>query len=151
MSPQDTISANKDQWIVLSIIAFAGLCLTFVLCLSDCSFFQRFVGGLNPVMALIISIVAGFGVLFILLEKGWFEIYKRGVAKYKPKYVWLTVILACISILIDWIVVFPEDMNLAFPQSLLFYPAIAFVVEIFFHVLPMGVVFVYYEYFFQTC
>jgi hypothetical protein len=34
---------------------------------------------------------------------------------------------------------FPRDMNVPFPRSLAFYPAIAFLVEILFHVLPLSV------------
>ena len=42
-------------------------------------------------------------------------------------------------ILFDSKIVFPADVNRPFPDSLLFYPSIGFVVEILFHVLPLTV------------
>ena len=140
MNLKHLIESHKTQdkvFVVISVIVFS---ITIVLCLSDCTFFQRFIGHLPPLLAMLISIVVGFAALSYLLRKGWFEIYEKGVAKYVFKYVGLAILLACISILIDWIVVFPQDINLGFPLSLLFYPAIAFVVEIFFHVLPLALI-----------
>ena len=39
--------------------------------------------------------------------------------------------------LADTKIVFPEDTNIKFPESIMFYPAIGFFVEILFHVLPL--------------
>jgi len=44
-------------------------------------------------------------------------------------------------ILVDLNVVFPKDLNILYPQSLLFYPAIGYTVEILFHVLPLSIIF----------
>jgi len=46
--------------------------------------------------------------------------------------------------------VFPEDTNILFPESLLFYPAIAFLVEIVFHVLPTAILLVFLMAIFKT-
>lgn len=49
-------------------------------------------------------------------------------------------LFALITILvIDLNASFPADMNVLFPESVLFYPAIGFFVEILFHVLPLSV------------
>ena len=40
--------------------------------------------------------------------------------------------------LTDLMIVFPADVNVTFPGSLLFYPAIAFVVEVLFHLMPLS-------------
>jgi hypothetical protein len=42
-------------------------------------------------------------------------------------------------ILVDLKVVFPPDINVLFPESVLFYPAMGFFAEILFHVLPLSV------------
>ena len=41
-------------------------------------------------------------------------------------------------ILVDRLSPFPKHINIAFPISLSFYPVMAFVVEILFHLLPIG-------------
>ena len=46
-------------------------------------------------------------------------------------------LFALVMILFDSQVVFPEDVNRPFPDALLFYPSIGFVVEILFHLLPL--------------
>jgi hypothetical protein len=48
-----------------------------------------------------------------------------------------------ITILVDLKVVFPADLNILFPESLVFYPAIGFAVEILFHVLPLSVLLIF--------
>jgi hypothetical protein len=50
----------------------------------------------------------------------------------------LAILFALPTILVDISVRFPEDLNILFPQSLLFYPAIAYVVEVLFHLLPLS-------------
>jgi hypothetical protein len=51
----------------------------------------------------------------------------------------VAVLLASITVLLDLRIVFPRDLNVTFPLSLLFYPAIGFVVEVVFHLLPLAV------------
>lgn len=45
-----------------------------------------------------------------------------------------------IAVAADFAIRFPAGMNVAFPQSLAFYPAMAFVAEVAFHVVPLGIV-----------
>lgn len=61
----------------------------------------------------------------------------------------LAAILGLIMILVDLKIVFPADMNILFPESLLFYPAIGFFVEILFHVLPLTVLLILLASFFK--
>ena len=42
-------------------------------------------------------------------------------------------------IIVDLLATFPQDLNVSFPQSLLFYPSIGFVVEVVFHLLPLTI------------
>ena len=50
----------------------------------------------------------------------------------------LAALLGIVMILVDTKIIFSADMNVLFPESLLFYPAIGFLVEIVFHVLPLA-------------
>lgn len=78
--------------------------------------------------------------LIFLLSTGWFEIYKKENLKGLFHRSGLAVLFALITILVvDLNVPFPADLNVLFPESLLFYPAIGFFVEILFHVLPLSI------------
>jgi hypothetical protein len=46
--------------------------------------------------------------------------------------------LAVAIVVADLLIRYPEDTNVPLPQALLFYPAVGFVAEIIFHVLPLG-------------
>ena len=83
------------------------------------------------------SVILGFISLSFLLSKKWFTIHKKYSIKKVFPYAGLTVFFALVAILIDINIVYPADMNIPFPESLLFYPIIAFLVEIIFHVVPM--------------
>ena len=38
-----------------------------------------------------------------------------------------------------WFADYPVNMNISFPYSILFYPVIGFIVEVFFHLLPLSI------------
>tara|TARA_R110000868_G_scaffold326924_2_gene587927 strand:+ start:821 stop:1276 length:456 start_codon:yes stop_codon:yes gene_type:complete len=54
------------------------------------------------------------------------------------RYIWLIILFVSVAMVVDLHIVYPADMNILFPKSLLFYPVIAFFVEIVFHVLPLS-------------
>ena len=113
------------------------LCGVILLFYSNSSFFQRFIGEIHPLIAIGLSVVLGFLTLSFLLSKKWFTIHKKYPLKKVFPYVGLTLLFAVVAVLIDINIVYPADMNVPFPESLLFYPIIAFLVEIIFHVVPM--------------
>jgi len=84
-------------------------------------------------------IVAGFVSLGFLQSRGWFEI-DDGDRVWKGVSVAATLatFLAIPVILVDLTVGFPRDLNIPAPRSLLFYPAMAFVAEVVFHAIPLG-------------
>lgn len=100
--------------------------------------FQRFLGDLNPLV--VASVVAGLGFLVILfvISKGWFAVYQRNLQGLLIA-LGLGTLLAIVMSVFDGFVVMPEDMNVALPHSLLFYPAIAYFVEVLFHLLPLAI------------
>jgi hypothetical protein len=48
-------------------------------------------------------------------------------------------VLTLPAILIDLAIPFPQDLNVPLPEALLFYPAIALVAEVTFHLIPLAV------------
>jgi len=95
---------------------------------------------LLPAIAAVISV--GVVSLGFLYSRGWFEIYLgreclRGVVLAAT----LATLFAVAVILIDLRIVFPY-FHVPPPQSLLFYPAMAYVAEIVFHALPLALLLV---------
>ncbi|MGB5559855.1 MAG: hypothetical protein WBN04_17825 [Paracoccaceae bacterium] len=82
--------------------------------------------------------VVGFGASALL---GW-----RGVWPVRPDFTWyglsglvlLGTSLALPPVAIDLYLRFPREMNLPLPEALFFYPAIAFVAEVLFHLIPLA-------------
>ena len=111
--------------------------MTGVLNYSNPILFQRFIGEINPIAAILLSGVIGIILLSYLMSKGWFSIYKKENFKRTLQYSWLVAFFASVAIFIDWKIVYSKEINILFPESLLFYPAIGFFVEMLFHILPL--------------
>lgn len=94
---------------------------------------------MNPMVAVLLVTSLGFAFLTFLRYKGGFEIYKSGNRKNLVYSSCLALLFLPISIVVDSEIGFPADLNILFPESLAFYPAIGFFVEIIFHVIPLSV------------
>jgi len=135
----EIISSDRSQYLAYIGLSIGVLGLTGILYYSDALLFQRFIGEINPLIAFFIVAVLGVGLFTILLYRGWLAIYQKG---YLFRYSGLAVLFVIASILVDLKVGFPADINIPFPKSLAFYPAIGFLVEIIFHVLPLTILLV---------
>lgn len=118
------------------VIALSIVVLALVYC-SDTHGYQRFLGATNPLPIFAVVSLLGIVSLALLLSQGRFVIYRAENWKGLPRYFALALLFGGNAILIDLNIVFPADMNVPFPASLLFYPAIDFLVQIVFHVLPL--------------
>lgn len=105
----------------------------------DRSVFQRFLGNLNPVIAVFLIVSLGGVLISLFVSRGWFAIYSAPSLSALILPFGLAILLAVVMAIMDTRIVFPEDMNVAFPQSLLFYPVIGYVAEIVFHLLPVAI------------
>jgi hypothetical protein len=138
----ELISSNRVQYLVytgLSILVFG---FTVIVYLSNRLVFQRFIGEVNPLIAFLVIIGLGFILLSILLYKNWFVIYGPQNSQGILVAAGLASVFGVVIILVDTKAVFPPTMNVLFPESVLFYPAIGFFAEILFHVLPITVLLV---------
>ncbi len=137
---KELISRERSQYQVYIGLSIGIIMLTGILNVSDNLLFQRFIGGINPLTASFFIILLGIISLSVLLSKGLFTIYKQENLRGLFLRCSLAVLFALITILVvDINVPFPADMNVLFPESLLFYPAIGFFVEILFHTLPLSI------------
>jgi hypothetical protein len=128
-------------WQYAGYIAFSLAALIFFIVLlpSSGAYFRRFFGEVNPILVIVSASVVGAAALWILQSRYGFVIFGgmttlRGVAL---SFV-LATLLAVAIVVADFIIRYPQDTNVPVPQALLFYPAIGFVAEIAFHVLPLA-------------
>lgn len=102
--------------------------------------FIRFFGNINPLIIIPIFLALGFIILLFFVSKSWFTIYNRENLKKMLKYYPLAILLASIAILIDIWFKYSENINILFPDSLLFYPSIGFLAEMIFHIIPLALI-----------
>jgi len=130
-------------WKRRQYLVYLGLCLgvgglTAIVGYSDSAAFQRFIGRINPLLAFVCVAFLGLVLSSIVLSRGWFAIYRPGNVNGLLRSSGIAALFGLAIILVDLIIVFPADMNVSFPDSLPFYPAVGFLVEILFHVLPLS-------------
>jgi hypothetical protein len=75
--------------------------------------------------------------LSVLIVRDGFSIAGSDTGRGVARSAALAALFGIVVILVDLAIVHPADMNVPFPQSLLFYPVIGFMVEILFHLLPL--------------
>ena len=134
------ISKERVQVIVYGIISVVLLTFTGILYVFNPLSFVRFFGSINPL--LLVPVILGLGLLFLIffVSKSWFNIYNKNNLKKMLKYQPIALLLASIAILIDIWFKYPEDTNILFPESLLFYPIMGFVAETIFHIIPLALI-----------
>ena len=116
----------KFQLIVYILISITVLILTGLFLLTGANNFSKYFGQYPPLLIIAIFSFLGAGASIWLWNR-----YHCFITKSTPPFIqWLPVVLTlCCSfaaIIIDVNIVFDEDINVAFPYSLLFYPAIGF-------------------------
>jgi len=135
----ELVTDERLQYLVFIGLSLGVVALAAIAYLSDPLLFQRFLGKINPLIAIVVIALLGGTLLSVLLSRGWFAIYTTEDPK---RFLWLSglaALMAAIMILVDLKVILSEDLNILFPQSLLAYPVIAYAVEILFHALPLSV------------
>jgi hypothetical protein len=117
------------------------LIFTIVLLPSSAAHFRRFYGEVNAIAVILGAAAAGAAALWVLQSTYQFTLLKgratlRGMALSAAS----ATLLAVAIVIADFIVRYPQDLNVPMPQALLFYPAIGFVAEIVFHIVPLALV-----------
>jgi hypothetical protein len=108
------------------LFAFVGLSLvaagmTAAAHASNEQVFRRFIGKTHPLVAVACASLLGLLILSGLLLRGSFAILGPGTAKGPLRAAGLAVPFGLVVILADLEIVFPADMNVPFPDSLLVY------------------------------
>ncbi|MCG8414191.1 MAG: hypothetical protein MI746_08225 [Pseudomonadales bacterium] len=111
---------------------------TLALILLGSTAFQRFLGNWHPLAVLLGSLALGWLLLTNPLKRWNFLIVGSNWKQGLIAAIGLATALALLMGMLDVRVRLPEDLNVPFPESLLFYPTIAFIVEVAFHLLPLA-------------
>ena len=137
---ESTLHLNRTlQYVAYFGISLLALIFTLILLPSSIAYFRRFLGEYNPIAVIMIAAIVGAGALWFLHARYKFVIFMgKGTIPGLKLSVVLATVLAIAIVAADFFIRYPEDTNVPFPQSLMFYPSIGFVAEIIFHVLPLA-------------
>lgn len=130
---------RTGQYAAYFLLSLLMLTFTIILLPSSAGYFRRYLGEMNAIVVLILFSVAGAAALWVLQSKFNLVIFLgagtlRGLALSAA----LATLLAIAIVFADFFIRYPEDTNVPIPQAFLFYPAIGFVAEIIFHVIPLA-------------
>ena len=129
----------RDQQFLLAAFVAAGLAVYFVPSLAR-EPFARILGSLPALIALAICLPAGLLALVALHRNGWPVPHVQGTAA-RPRIATLFLLGALWSlpmVLLDIARPFPAEINVPPPPALLFYPVIALLAEVVFHLCPLA-------------
>ncbi|MDH4327492.1 MAG: hypothetical protein OEV77_03135 [Nitrospira sp.] len=133
---------DRQGYLAVAILSFGAIGFTGILSFSPNPVFQPYFWSLSPLLVVVVISAVGIIALGFLSSHGWFEMYSRkqslrGVAWPSA----FATLFAVPIVLIDLTVVFSYQ-HVPQPQSMLFYPTMAYVAEIVFHVLPLSLLLV---------
>lgn len=142
MSPMESPDPQVDrlwQYTAYFTLSLIALVFTAILLPSSGAHFRKYFGEPNPILMVILGSVVGAAALWVLQSRFEFAILTarttlRGMAMSSA----LATMLAVAIVIADFLIRYPQDMNVPVPEALLFYPAVGFVAEIIFHVLPLA-------------
>ena len=121
------------------IVAVAAVVLTAWQTRSDASVFESYFGGANPVAVIVGAVVGGVVAIAYLQAASGFRVSSPGSASHALRVVsWAVPLLACIAIGADLLLRYPRDTHVALPDAIRFYPAMAVLVEMVLHALPLA-------------
>jgi hypothetical protein len=133
------LSPEWHQYAALASLSLAAASATGILELTNGrEFFRPYFGSVGPLAAIAMAVAVGGICLPFLGRHGWFEIYERGKTRQGMFAVALLATVLAIPVIAVDFAVGIRVVNVPPPWSFSFYPAIAFVVEIFFHALPLA-------------
>jgi len=135
------IQGNRTwQYAAYLLLFLVALTLTAILLPSSVEHFRRFYGGTNAILVTVLAAVAGGLALWGMEANYDFVIFGgRATLRGMALSAVLATVLAVAIIIADFIIRYPEDLNVPVPQALLFYPAIGFVAELLFHIVPLAI------------
>jgi hypothetical protein len=124
--------------VAFAVISTVAAAFTAILSRYRPALFRPYFAEAPPLLVITSAIVIGGICLAFLHYHGGFEIYSpRRDSLWPLAVIVVPTLLAVPAMAADVFVGFPRGMNVPAPDSLLFYPAIGYVAEVTFHLLPL--------------
>ncbi len=117
-------------------MSVAAVLATLVLVMFGRPAFGRFIGAVNPVVAVVAVSLILAAITPAALGKGIFTIVGKDTARGVLVSASIAALFGLFIVMVDVNVVLPRGLNVAYPESILLYPVIGYGVEILFHALP---------------
>lgn len=125
---------DEDRWLITFLVVTVG---ASVACVAyDPAFYSKILGRLNPIILFLAAAMAAYGAFRYLRKLNLYFIGEALTLRRLLGCLLLGSALGVMPILIDLWQRFPEDINVLFPRSVLFYPTIGGLAEMLFHLLP---------------
>jgi len=124
----------RDFWPFAAVTAVAVI---VALALYGSGSFQRFYGSIPPVLLTLIAVAVGAGLMVFLSGRGWLP-PEPDRGPQLLRHLVIGAFVAVPAVIFDLFVHFPEDMNVAWPESVPFYTGVALVAEVGFHLVPLA-------------
>jgi hypothetical protein len=122
------------------VISMVAIGLTAWQVRVDRSVFEAYFGPMNPVWVMTGATIVGLGTIAYLEQASDFAVVGPGPWRHAVSIIsWTVPLLAAAAIGADLVLRYAEDTNVAMPDALRFYPAIAVFVEIVLHAVPIAV------------
>jgi len=138
---QAFLSKKSLQYYIFLALSSVIFILTGITGSVNSEIFYKYFGSIPPFLAVVIVFIIGLISVIFLLADGLYIIFKTGnIRGILTGAAWATP-FAVVMILVDYTAPYPADINVPFPLSLAFYPAMGYVVEILFHLLPFCMVY----------
>lgn len=122
----------------LAIACLAAIAASSILVVMRSDAYMSVLGIARPIGPMVAAVGLGFVGWLFLSRSSWIPRQTEGLAGYQLA-VLIGVALPIPVIITDWLGGFTRGINAAAPDSLLFYPSIAVVAELVFHVAPLTV------------
>jgi hypothetical protein len=132
------VRQGRAQYVPFLAMAACSLWTAHLDHLHDPRHAARFLGAADPAAVLGLLSLAALLAIPVLRSRGGLSILGHDTLAGLISGAGLALPLGFAAILADLAIVFPADMNVPLPAALLFYPAVAFLVELAFHVLPLA-------------
>jgi hypothetical protein len=102
-------------------------------------YFQRLFGKLNPYLLYVGLTVLGLALLWILQQRfGFIVLTGKGTLTGLGRAAIYALVMGVVIVAVDFILLYPENINVPVPQAWLYYPAAGFAAEVIFHLLPLS-------------
>jgi len=137
-----TLRSERPQFLIfISISLVVALLLAVLNFLGYPPLLLSLFVGIHPLIGVPLVSLLGFFLFAFLISRDLFSIHKKGHLKGFLHASGLAALLGLVAIIVDFSTrIYSANINVLFPKSLLFYPAMGYVAEILFQLLPLTVV-----------